>query len=78
MVVVKPSLDVPYDSELVDENGQVTRPWVDFFSRVVDGLTDLETAASNMQSLATSTDGHPTATDIANDWESFRADLLKI
>lgn len=78
MATTRSTLEVPFDSEIVGENGKMTWPWVDFFSRIAERLKDIETVASNMESLATSTDGHPTATDIANDWESLRADLLNL
>ena len=61
MVASTQVLEVPYHAKIADENGEVTRPWIDFFSFITDSVRDLETSVAVLQTTATGLESSMTA-----------------
>ena len=47
MVASTQILEVPYHAKLVDENGEISRPWMDFFSLIVRRIEQAETTLAS-------------------------------
>lgn len=74
MTVPLTSFDVPIDSQIIDENGQLVPAYRDYFSKLSAALTKLRDAATAMDTLAAS----PTNAEIATAWNEFRTTLQEI
>ena len=83
-------LAVPYQSQFLDANGNISQPWLEFFTVVVQKIDEIESSSASdgvnitaLKSAATSMtniadQSVATATQIANYWQDFRSDLQSI
>jgi len=67
--------DIPYGKIVNKDSGEPDPSMTEFMDQVSQALTTIKTAVSNMTTLDASA---ATASDCANAWESFRADIQGI
>ena len=78
MVAAKRVIDVPLQTKLVDENGTIAQPWLEWAITISQAVGKLREGAEAMDDLSFSTDGFATATDIMTAWEELRDILQEI
>lgn len=79
MAAPKRVIDIPMDTKIADENGNITQPWMEWAITISQATRKLREGAENMDDLSFSaTDGFATATDIATAWEELRGFLQEI
>ena len=79
MVAAKRAIDVPLQTKLTDENGNIAQPWLEWAIIISQAVGKLRDGSEAMNDLSFSaTDGFATATDIATAWEELRSILTEI
>ena len=74
MVAAKTAIEVPFHSKLVDENGNITYPWQQFFGVLAQATGKLRDGAEGMDDLSAAT----TVAEVRTAWEELRATLQEI
>ena len=74
MVTAKRVIDIPLQTKLVDENGQIAQPWLEHFIIVSQAVSKLRDGAEAMETLTSSS----TATEMIDAWEELRGILQEI
>ncbi len=68
------SIELPYDTKIVDENGNITQVWTEALGAVFKAASVLRDAAALMDDLSPAS----TAAEISAAWEEFRTKLQEI
>ena len=74
MATAKYAIEVPDDPQIVDVNGNVTLPWLQFFDIVAKATAKLRDGAEAMETLTSAS----TATEMIDAWEELRGILQEI
>ena len=74
MATAKYAIEVPNDHKIVDEKGNITLPWLQFFDIVAKATAKLRDGAESMETLTSAS----TATEMIDAWEELREILQEI
>ena len=74
MATPKTAIEVPFQSKIADENGNITLPWLQALGIVFDAVARLREAGEGMEELTSAS----TATETIDVVAALRTKLLEI